>query len=115
MFGIIPEWWYFVDVDVKNTRLRHDAGQTDLFLHLSQSNPSQIGVAVGVPSGLEPFIQLPMVKQQDRSVFLRDNPRRCGKMSRKDVPVQDRRPIGQEIEKRRNDTAFFRVVFRICP
>src|SRR6056297_1834302 len=102
--GLPPASRDHVDIDVEDLQaaLRGEHPQilqTRLLAGLAERHRQQVGLPVRVPPELEPAVELPMMRQQDRAALARDDPGRRSEMARREaIPGEAVRPPRDQLE-----------------
>ena len=84
----LPGWLHPVHVGVEGGHRHAQARQAGLLVGLAQRHRGQVGVAVGVPAGLEPPAELAVQHQQRARPRGVDHQRRAGEVTLGVVPVR---------------------------
>lgn len=80
--GVLLGRSHAVNVDVDRRSHHRQIFEPGLFGGLSPGDPSEIGIAIGVTTRLEPTLQLGVEQQQARTSTRINDERRAGEMSR---------------------------------
>ncbi len=77
-----------VHVEIHRRFHQSEPGDPRLLGGLPQSHPAQVGVTVGMATGLEPTLELGVEEHQDPTVHRIDDQGRTGQVSRPTGPVE---------------------------
>jgi len=82
MLGLGAAGGNYVDVDIKDCLgNRTDALQTRLLPRFPQRDAQDVGIAIGVPAGLQPLVQLPVMGQEGMAPTCIHDPGGTGDMA----------------------------------
>lgn len=94
----LGRWTDLVDVEIDGHGSHPQAAETGLLGRLPERDRRQVGVAVAVPAGLQPTLQLAVVQHDDRRSVVGDHERRAGEMTGKTRPEEGVVVFVDEIE-----------------
>ena len=93
-----------VDVEIENLHQdRLERSEAGLFESLAESHGEHVGIAIGVTSGLEPSVQLPMMGEEHAGPGAIDDPSRSGDVPLGEMTLETPLAPGHEIAEAVDD------------
>ena len=97
---VLGRWFDPVDVQVDGRFDHPQAGDSRLLDRLAQGHPCEVGISVGVATGLEPALQLGVEQDQDPAIRRIHDERRAREVTGPTGPIQDVGSGVQEVQDR---------------